>query len=976
VHRFLTLAAALFMAAPAHATYFGKNKVQYKKFDWSVLETPHFEIVFYAGADAVVHDAARMAERTYDHLSVLLGHRFTKRIPLILYASHSDFQQTNITESFIDIGTGGITELVRRRVFLPFTGSYAELEHVLQHELVHAFQIDILYDPDKSDAASPFAYSPPLWVMEGMAEHLSRGSGDSFTDMWVRDACLAGKLPTIEQLGWTNDIRVYRLGQSVWEFFGHEYGDDKIGDLLRTMRDRKSLDRALETVAKTTLGEFSDKWSMAMRRKHLPGIASRQTTREFAQACVTRQKADAWLLAAPNISPDGSQLAYVSDQSLSRDLWVRSLDGEARPRRLVQGDMSGDFEALRFFSASGAWSPDGRTLAFAAKTGGQDALYLVDVASGAIERKLAFGLDEVQTATFSPDGTELVFVGLAAGQSDLYRVRRDGSDLRRLTHDRAAERDPQWSPDGSRVAFVTDAGPETDFEALEFGRMHVALLDLATGATRDVTPFATGKAVSPAWSGNSESLAFVSDRDGTSNIYVLHLPTGQAFRLTDTTTGITGILPTGPALSWARTSDRLVFAAFGESGWDLYRIDAPSAALRPVECEPAEIVALDSAGADDTRLAARSTPEAEASDAVPAPAAAGATDSFRLRDYRPRLAPDLSSVGGVASFEAGLGGQSQLQFSDLLGNHHLGVGLGIYGSLKDSDLYLSYLNRSGRIAWSVSGFQFRKRYGVLGSRRSVEIEHQTYRGVQLAAIRPFDRFSRVEATLQAAGVAGRFFLGETADQAATDPGIREVRSFVGPGVAYVFDSSMWGTTGPIKGRRMRVSLDAALGQIHYATLEADMRHYWNLRKWYTIAGRVYAATSHGDTPQTLYLGGASTLRGYDYGALVGNHALLGSLEFRFPLVRHLGLGWPLPLEMGTIQGVLFGDAGTAWDGDAFRTSRAVRGEAIGRAPQASAGLGVRVGLGALVLKLDWARCWDTGAGVGSSGSNVALGYDF
>ena len=991
VLRLLTVAVALCLAIPADAAYFGKNKVQYKKFDWNVLETPHFEIVFYTGADVVVHDAARMAERTYERLSAVLGHRFEKRIPLILYASHSDFQQTNITDSFIDLGTGGITELVRRRVFLPFTGSYAELEHVLEHELVHAFQIDILFDPDAADAMSPFSYSPPLWVMEGMAEHLSRGPGDSFTEMWVRDACLAGNLPTIQQLGWTNDIRVYRIGQSVWDFYAQELGAEKIGDLLRAIRDRKSLERGFEDVTKTTLTEFSERWAMAMRRRHLPGIVDRQTTREFAKAVVTRRDAEAWLLAAPNVSPDGTQLAYISDQNLTRDLWVRSLDGTAPPRRLVQGDMSGDFEALRFFSASGAWSPDGRTLAFAAKTGGQDALYLVDVATGSVQAKLAFGLDEVQTATFSPDGSEIVFVGLDDGQSDLYRVRRDGRDLRRLTHDRYAERDPQWSPDGGRIAFVTDAGAETDFASLCFGRMHLAIFDLASGTSRDVTPFATGKAISPAWSGDGESLAFVSDRDGTSNIYVLHVPTGQVFRLTDTTTGVTGILPTSSALSWARGSDRIVFSAFCEAGWDLFQIEHPSKDLRPVDGEPAEFIAVAAAGVAPATIAAAEAEATEFAAAMAAEIAAGiatahpegaaavpaaAADSFRLRDYRPRLAPDLSSVGGVASFEAGFGGQSQLQFSDLLGNHHLGVGLGIYGSLKDSDLYLSYLNRSGRIAWSVSGFQFRKRYGVLGSRNSVEIEHQTYRGVQAAAIRPFDRFSRLEATMQVAGVAGRFFLGETASEANTDPLIREVRTFAGPGLAYVFDSAMWGMTGPIKGRRLRLSMDTAVGQIHYATFEADLRQYWNLRKWYTVAGRFYAATSHGSTPQTLYLGGSSTLRGFDYGALVGNHAMLASLEFRFPLVRHLALGWPLPLEMGHIQGVLFGDAGTAWDEDAFLTSRAVRGERVGRAPQASAGLGVRVGLGALVLKMDWARRWDTGAGVASNGTNVALGYDF
>ena len=992
----LLLATMLLLALPAQASYFGKNKVQYKTFKWHVLETRHFEILFYDGEETVVHDAARMAERQYGKLAKLLAHEFSKRIPLILYASHSDFQQTNITDGLIDVGTGGVTEMLRRRVFLPFTGSYAELEHVLTHELTHAFQLDILYDPDAADQAGPFAFAPPLWVMEGMAEYVSRGLTDTHTDMWVRDACLEGDLPTVAQLGFAHDIRVYRFGQSVWQHFAQEFGNDKMGDMLRAMRDLKSLERAFDKVTKTSMSDFSEGWGMAMRRKYLPGIAAHQTTREFAKSVVTRKAEEAWMLLAPAVSPDGTQLAYVSDQNLSRDLWLRNIDGAASKHRLVQGEMSGNYESLRFFNASCAWTPDGRTVAFAAQCGGQDALYLVNAASGHVERRLRFGLDEVQTATFSPDGGEIIFVGLSGGQSDLYRVQRDGSSLRRLTNDRYAERDPQWSPDGHTLVYVSDEGPGTDFAMLQFERMHLMAIDLESGAKRDITPFTNGKAVSPAWSADSQYIAFVSDRDGVSNIYLLHLPTGQAFRLTDSTTGISGILPTSPALSWARGTKRLVFAAFGQAGWDLYRIDDPVAAMRPVDMEPGEwiadrqasaaasVAATGAATATDGVIAMAAPASPIATSTAPLAAAAsidsaGASDDpaqFRLRNYRPHLSPDLSSVGGVASYEAGFGGQSQLHFSDLLGDHNLAVGVGIYGSLKDSDLFVSYLDRTGRTNWSVSGFQFRKRYGTLGGHRGLGTEHQTYRGLQVAAAHPFDRFSRLDCSLQLAGVQGRFFLGETSDEAAANASIRATRNFVGPGLAYVFDSSVWGATGPIKGRRMRLALDAGIGQIDYATLEADVRHYWNLRKWYAIAARMYGSTSHGNTPQTIYLGGSQSLRGYDYGALMGDNALLASLELRFPLVRHLALGWPLPLELGNIQGVLFADAASAWDNHMFRTTRAVQGEVLGRRPQASMGFGARIGLGYIVLKLDWAQRYDSGTGRRSPGSNVALGYDF
>ncbi|MFQ5600387.1 MAG: BamA/TamA family outer membrane protein [Candidatus Krumholzibacteriia bacterium] len=982
----------------AQAQYFGKNKVQYKDFDWRVLETPHFEILFYEREAEVARDAARMAERAYAHLAGTLNHEFARKIPLILYASHSDFQQTNITPSMIDIGTGGITELVRRRVFLPFTGSYGEFEHVLTHELVHAFEVDILFDPGQGDPLNPFAYTPPLWVMEGLAEYLSRDKNDAHTDMWLRDASLSGYLLPLDQLAYARDIRVYRFGQSIFEYFASQYGTRKIGDLLRAMRDNRSLDQALQAVVELSLAEFSEAWMMAVRREQLPRLAEHQVAREFAEALVTRKSEEASMLLVPSISPDGTRVAYVSDAGITRDLYVRDVGDDGGARRLVQGDTNGDFESLRFFSAGSAWSPDGRVLAFAAKTGGEDALYLLDVETSRVLARHGFGLDEVQTPSFSPDGEEILFVGIARGQSNLYRVRRDGTDLRQITHDGFAVRDPQWSPDGARVVYVTDEGPGTDLDELEFGRFRLMLLDLDSGARRDVTPFETGKAVSPAWSGDGESIAFVSDRDGISNIYLLHLPTGQVFRLTDSVTGISGILPSSPALSWARETNRLVFSAFSQAGWDIYGIDDPCSVMRPVQLEPGRIearlenAAPQGASADDRLAEVGSGPgEGQSGEATPAAGSGVTSDAghrimpvaredaeaaeFVERRYEVRLAPDLSNVGGVVGYDTGIGGTSQIHFSDLLGNHNLSVGFGIYGSLKDSDLSISYLNRARRTNYMLSAFQFKRRYGFL-DQSEVDVEEQTFRGVRGVALRPFDKFSRLEVSLQVAGVGGRFFLGQTQGEAEADSRIDEVRYFVSPGLAYIVDTAIFGSTGPILGRRMRLSLEFGVGQLDFATLETDVRQYWNLNRRHAFAVRAFLGTSSGSTPQTFYLGGSHTLRGYDYGALVGNHVALVSTEFRFPLLRHVALGWPLPLELTNIRGVLFVDGASAWDDEPFHTSRAIAGERPGRGPQISYGFGTRLNLGAFVLKLDWAQRYDTDTGDTSPGTSVSLGADF
>src|SRR5258707_3839782 len=188
---------ALALPAPSSAQYFGQNKVQYKNFHWSVLKTEHFDVHYYAGEEEAVQDAAVMAERAYRRLSRVLDHHIKAKVPLVLYASHTDFEQTNITPELLGVGTGGVTEFLKRRVFLPFTGSYAELDHVLTHELVHAFQVDILFGDRPGIVANPFASSPPGWFMEGMAEYLSVGEIDTNTQTWLRDAALEGYLTPI-----------------------------------------------------------------------------------------------------------------------------------------------------------------------------------------------------------------------------------------------------------------------------------------------------------------------------------------------------------------------------------------------------------------------------------------------------------------------------------------------------------------------------------------------------------------------------------------------------------------------------------------------------------------------------------------------------------------------------------------------------------------------------------------------------------
>ena len=126
------------------------------------------------------------------------------------------------SKGLIDEATGGVTEGLRRRVVLPFAASMAETDHVLGHELVHAFQYDIL-----GQRIGPV----PLWFIEGMAEYLSLGPSSPQTSMWLRDAALEGRFPTIQDL---DDPRYfpYRFGHGFWAYIGGRFGDETVGTML------------------------------------------------------------------------------------------------------------------------------------------------------------------------------------------------------------------------------------------------------------------------------------------------------------------------------------------------------------------------------------------------------------------------------------------------------------------------------------------------------------------------------------------------------------------------------------------------------------------------------------------------------------------------------------------------------------------------------------------------------------------------
>ena len=362
------------------AQYFGRNKVQYTNFDFKVIQTEHFDVYFYERERVAAMDAARMAERSYARLSKVLNHEFRERKPIILYASHSVFMQTNATQVGGE-GTGGVTDFARNRAVMPFTGSYADFEHVLMHEMAHQFQYDV-WSRGRAGAgfATLVAIAPPLWFAEGMAEYLSTGPINAETAMWLRDASLEGKLPTIDQM--TVDpyeYFPYRFGHALWSYVAERWGDEAVGAILKA-----TLAGGIEPAFRRTIGlsldQLSEQWRDAVQKRYLPEIGARARARAVADELLTEKRSDGIYHLAPALSPDGSRVAYFSEKDFySVDMYLADgVTGQVK-RRILKSGISSNYETYRFINSQANWSPDGKFLAFAAKRGPRDDILIVDV---------------------------------------------------------------------------------------------------------------------------------------------------------------------------------------------------------------------------------------------------------------------------------------------------------------------------------------------------------------------------------------------------------------------------------------------------------------------------------------------------------------------------------------------------------------------------------------------------------------------
>lgn len=1020
------------------AQNFGKNKVQYDVFDWEYIVSPNFNIYYYGENRDLAIFASETAEKSIEQIGKHLRWRNNKPIKIIIYSSHNDFQQTNVVDVYMSEGIGGVTELFKNRIVIPFEGSYKQFEHVIHHELVHAAINELVYGGNAQGIISGrILLQVPLWTNEGLAEFLSV-DWDTNSDMVMRDLALEERLPNLNELNYS--ILAYKGGQSVWQYITKKYGRETVGEIFLQMKRTQNAEKGFENTLGVDFEKLTLDWHDYLKKEYWPDLVNREDFEDFSTKITDRSKTKNFYNVSPSFSPDGNTIAYFTDKNGYMDLILYRLDSDEEKSRLIRGNTSPDFEELKWLQPGISWSKDGKYISFASKSGKQDSIIIVEVSTGKY-KKIPISLDGVFTTSWNPVNNQIAFMGHKDNSSDIYIINLDNNKIVNVTNDIFSDSSPRWSPDGLKIYFSSDRGKSTksknmsdiDFsqtDIFEYNTLNAEITQITNSEFNENYPVANDKGY----------LFYTSDYNGVTNIFKHNLSSGEAFPITNVITGVQQID--------IDKNDNLIFSGYKKRGWDLYLIDNINLANEKKIKETKYFIEKNlNKDFEDLRSFKRNeivtnqqnfsryifARNYDYKNEVKKDKKETEVDSLRFqkkyiaRKYKTDFSVDYFSAAASIDNLFGTRGVANMAWSDVMGDHRINFATNLVFDLNNSDLFLQYAFLKNRTNIYTTLFQqanmfslgYNFNYDFFGQLRDT--------GFGVFAQYPFSKFTRLDfgATYRSVNYEILQFDIFTYE---TTTNYKENLKAVIPLTSFIFDNTTNGYTGPIDGFKQyltfQISPDIGSNSVPFKTLKFDMRKYFRINRNYSFASRIMLGKSIGDRPQKFFLGGNSQMmvysktqtegrddsgfyaqrvldydnssiledvyfseyvfpiRGSRYRERVGENVAVANFEFRFPFVNYVDVSFPARLRFGNIFGHLFVDIGAAWDSsDEFDNSELIRNKYGLTDLEASPilttfGFGTKIFTRFALIRIDAA--WDKYPSGGYSKPQyiVSFGYDW
>jgi len=884
---FLILCAPLSIAQTMYFPYYGKNKVLYEKFNWNSYKTEHFNIYYYTDSLKVLKNIAEMAESAYQKISTELKHPLSSSVPLIFYKTSTDFEQTNLFQ--LPAGVLGVAEPVLYRIAIQGDMTLDEIQDLIEHELTHIFQYDLLWG---GPGGVMYAVNqPPLWIMEGLAEY-NTDNWSSWSSLIVRDAVLNDRIPELTTSGSLYSRYplprppAYDFGHAIYDFIESKHGKNGIREFWHSLKRSPFIGRRnpIKRAFNMEYKDFNHEFKKYLRAKHKDFLL-RENPEDYSIPLGPEFPLNPYYFSlSHDVSPSGDIVAVLTQNVKDYDIdivLISTKDGSV-VKNITKGyTLKYEYIKFEIDPSKGkdiAWSPDGDRIAFFARAGQKHSLFILNVLTEKILRKIKIPVDQPSSLCFFPQGEELLFTAFHEGFHDIFKINLSTEKILNLTEDDFFEKAPMISPDGTKVAYTIHLDT--------YDKLFLSPLNDLKKRTQ--LTFGKGNTISPHFSRDSKELYFSGDMRDAYNIYSLNLETGELTRYTDVRTGnfFPIPLPNDP--------QKVIFASFNKGAFQVFKSE--------LEGEVEKTITFKEASPDEEFKRFE-------------PIISLDIDKKEIKPYKGMGKLYLTSrppIDTIVSTDGSIYGGSALSFSDLFGDYTFF--LMAYQVRQYRSYQFSFLNQKRRLQYNLNAFQFTQYYYLSSyydpfyySRYETHFDAIATRkitGVSFSTYYPFNRYYRTQASIgyynyeedylyPSPGTYAQFWNGSILS--ASFSLIGETTRFKNP-------------YGPIAGNTFMLSVSQALpvssSFLQNTTVETDLRKYIKISSNTLIALRFKGFFSRGKNPFVFYWGGNNQVRSAGYYTIIGNEGWYANLEFRLPLINAAST---IIGRIGPVRGTLFFD---------------------------------------------------------------------
>jgi hypothetical protein len=426
---------------------FGKNRVQFKEFEWKYYRFEQYETYFYTGGKDLAVYTAKAAQKYLLEQEELFDFDLRDKIQFIIYNKQSDFKQSNIGLGLENGEIAGLTQIMGSKVFIYFNGSHADYDRQIKEGVATVLINQQLYGSSWTQVLKNSSLlSLPDWYVKGLSSYMSDNWNPEIENE-VRDGISSGKYVKFNRL---NEQEGIIAGHSLWAYIAEVYGESVISNILYMTRITQSVDRGFLYVLGVNTKTLNEEW-IAYYQQEFQNLKSKPDQyKAFEQLKIKKRREYRQFKASPN----GEAFAYITDQLGQYKLYVYYPSNDKSYKIYKR-----EFKLNRINDKSYpliSWHPSSEVLAFVTEEKGLLLMHYFDINTGGIQEKPLFNLEKVLDFSYADDGKQMVLSALAKGQSDLYLYNVGANSQKPLTKDVFDDLNPRFIENSSQIVFTSN----------------------------------------------------------------------------------------------------------------------------------------------------------------------------------------------------------------------------------------------------------------------------------------------------------------------------------------------------------------------------------------------------------------------------------------------------------------------------------------------------------------------------------------